>query len=96
MTKKCTSCMQDLPYDRFNKDSSRKDGLRSRCKGCRTKHERKKPKDDGPDLPDLKRREDAHRAALLTLVHRHRAEFDGLLSENLKKVAAASAGRRLP
>lgn len=37
-TKRCCSCGLELPLDAFGRDSSKKDGLRSDCRACHSKH----------------------------------------------------------
>ena len=40
--KECVKCCQVLPIDEFGQDKSRRDGLASRCKKCRTEEAKKK------------------------------------------------------
>lgn len=32
--KKCSQCKEDKPFEKFSKDSKRKDGLQTSCKAC--------------------------------------------------------------
>ena len=41
MTKKCTICKKELPYDNFYKNKLTKDGYGSQCKKCDTIQRRK-------------------------------------------------------
>ena len=38
-TKYCGGCKQDLSLDNFAKNSSRKDGVQTRCRACKKKHD---------------------------------------------------------
>jgi len=40
--KRCSHCLQILPSTEFNKDNSRSDGLRHKCKGCILSYKRTK------------------------------------------------------
>jgi hypothetical protein len=94
-TKTCTACNRDLPLDMFNKDNSRSDGLRSRCRECRTNLERKpksapkkvKPKDPVlvQKIVTVKDRETAYRQALVDLQYRYPKEFKELLQVRLRE-----------
>jgi hypothetical protein len=92
-TKTCTSCSRDLSTDMFNKDSTKSDGLRSRCRECRTKLERKrlkpgtKPKDPVliQEVVTVKNRETAYRQALVDLQYRYPNEFKELLQVRLRE-----------
>lgn len=89
MKKTCTTCEIAKDLSEFNKDSTKPDGHRSRCRVCRTNVERKGKKPViATDIkaPEIKFREDAYKAALVQLANRHRAEFDSLISDNLKIV----------
>ena len=37
-TKHCRKCEEDLPFSSFNKDKSKKDGLRTTCSPCDIKY----------------------------------------------------------
>lgn len=45
MGKICTNCNRELPYEAFNKDKSRSDGRRNRCRECDAAYFREKYKD---------------------------------------------------
>lgn len=91
-TKTCTLCQQDLPLDMFNRDSSRADGLRSRCKTCRGRVERKGPRKEVRPVPEIrikpitvKDRETAYRQALVDLHYKYPEDFKELLQVRLRE-----------
>lgn len=45
MGKICTSCNRELPHEAFNKDKSRSDGRRNRCRECDAAYFQQKYKD---------------------------------------------------
>ncbi len=62
MTKQCSKCKKTKETSCFHKDSTRKDGLRSRCKPCRSEYKkkchekRKKNRLEEMDLPEGQKR----------------------------------------
>ncbi len=45
-TKYCTGCEKDLILGEFSKDQSKKDGLHSRCEGCKVRYQKEYYKDN--------------------------------------------------
>jgi hypothetical protein len=83
-TKKCCSCKLELPLDNFYKDSSRRDGLNSKCKPCvYTKH--RKYKEKNPDV--IKAEKQRYYAKNKNKFRRH-------YSDNREQILAAAKQNR--
>lgn len=71
-TKTCITCGNAKPCELFGKDRSRKDGLESRCRGCRSARHAATyvPKGRRTAFPQRRKYREGHRFGALTLIAR--------------------------
>ena len=70
-TKRCYRCKADLPLDKFATCASRKDGLQTMCRGCRTEYMRER-RATNPAQRDYDRAAARRRIAADPAAHRER------------------------
>lgn len=85
--KTCSKCNRSLPLEKFQKRSVSLDGLQSRCRLCRKKIDRDRPKRGKENRWYYKNKERAYRNWLLKTYGLSEMEYDLLLAQQEHKCA---------
>lgn len=96
-SKRCSRCGEVKPRADFPPNRHRREGLQSYCRTCGTAMQRERRERVGTERERLQNI--AYRAAIRTLVRRHRAEFDQLheielaaMADQIRAVELAAPG----
>jgi 5-methylcytosine-specific restriction endonuclease McrA len=79
-TKQCTKCKETKSRSEFYKDKTKKDGLDSRCKPCKSEYQQERAKNLVHQTPDTKQCTKCKEIKAASEFHNHKIGKDGLKS----------------